>query len=122
MSEKADVGLLPVGQLSKEASIVKTGVLPEERMERLKENGGVGEILGNIFKEDGTIIENDMQERIIGIGREQLMRLPLRIGLAYGKNRILAIRGALNSGMINILITDSLTAKGLITKNLSDIR
>lgn len=122
LSEKADVGLLPVGQLSKEASIVKTGVLPEDRMERLKENGGVGEILGNFFKKDGTIIETDMQERIIGIGREQLMKLPLRIGLAYGKDRILAICGALNSGMINILITDSVTASGLITKNLLDIK
>lgn len=114
LTKKADLGLLPIGQLSKEASIVRTGVLSLEEMDQLQREGAVGEVLGNFFKEDGTFLKTEMQKRVIGISKEELFQIPLRVGIAYGKNRVKAIKGAVSNKIINVLITDSITARGLI--------
>ncbi|MEE1312492.1 MAG: sugar-binding domain-containing protein [Lachnospiraceae bacterium] len=114
MTKQADIGLLPIGQLSEQASIVKSGVLSLENMKQLQEAGGAGEVLGNFFCEDGTFLDTDIQGYTIGISREQLMKIPLRIGIAYGKDRVSAIKGALNCNIINVLITDSMTAEALL--------
>ena len=37
------------------------------------------------------------------------------VGIAGGERKLAAIRGAARGGLINVLITDSLTAEGLIT-------
>lgn len=110
----ADIGLLPIGPMTEQSSIVKSGVLSIETMHQMKKAGAVGEVIGNFFTEEGIFVENEMSERMIGITREQLFQVPIRVGIAYGKNRVAAIKGALNSQMINVLITDSTTAKDLL--------
>lgn len=114
IAEKADLGMVPIGQLTKEASIVKSGILPEEEMEALVSQGAAGEILGNFFDIDGNPIDAAFTEHIIAIKKEQFLKIPNRIGIAYGEDRIKATIGALNSGMINVLFTDSKTAEQLV--------
>ncbi|MDO4169530.1 MAG: sugar-binding domain-containing protein [Lachnospiraceae bacterium] len=110
----ADIGFLPIGPVTEQSSFVKSGVLSIESMHQMKEEGAVGEVIGNFFTEDGRFLENEMSERMIGISREQLVHVPLKVGIAYGKDRVPAIKGALNSHIINVLITDSTTAKNLL--------
>lgn len=110
----ADIGFLPIGAMKEESSIVRSGMLSVKSLNQMKQKGAVGEVIGNFFTEDGTFLDNEMSERMIGVTREQLFRIPLRVGIAYGKERVAAMKGALNSQIINVLITDSTTAKYLV--------
>ena len=53
-------------------------------------------------------------ERVIGMSLDQLRRVPRSIGIAGTSEKHDAIRGALEGGLINVLITDRFTAERLI--------
>ncbi|MCJ7736289.1 MAG: sugar-binding domain-containing protein, partial [Anaerolineae bacterium] len=51
---------------------------------------------------------------VIGMSLEQLTRVQRSVGVAGGKRKHAAIRGALLGGFINVLITDRFTAEWLV--------
>lgn len=69
----------------------------------------VGDILSTPFSQDGTFF-NFSKLNIIGLNIEKLKQVPTVVGLACGKNKVNAILGALNSGVLDILITTDTTA------------
>ena len=50
----------------------------------------------------------------MGITIEDLLNTPIRIGIAYGLEKVKAIRGAIKGKLINVLITDDKTAKEVL--------
>jgi len=42
----------------------------------------------------------------VGIRKDELMRIPYRIGIESGKNKVEAILGGIRSQLINVLITE----------------
>jgi len=59
-------------------------------------------------------VKTSPDDRVIGITLEELNQLDRIIALAGGKAKIKAIRGALNTGIIDLLITDKFTAERLV--------
>ncbi len=70
----------------------------------------VGDILARPFTEDGEILAVP-DVHIVGIELEHLRRVPRRVGVALGKVKAKAILGALRSGLVTDLITNSSTAE-----------
>lgn len=73
----------------------------------------VGDIGLNFFDQEGNIVKTGFQDRFIGMTLEQLKDINIVIGIAGGKEKFSAIKGALNGGYIHVLITDHRTAKRL---------
>ena len=71
----------------------------------------MGDIASNYFHFDGTPYNDDFLNRMITIQLEDLKRVQVRIGIAGGPAKVNAIIGALNSKLVNYLVTDSLTAR-----------
>lgn len=86
--------------------------LTEER--ELSRAGAVGEICLRFFDIDGLPTKPAIEERMISIGAEAMMRVPRRIGVAGGMRKLEAIRGAVAGGWINVLITDADVARQLL--------
>lgn len=86
---------------------------PEDRM-GLIEAGAVGDICHRVFRADGSPITGKVDDRIIAIPIEDLMRVPHRVGIAGGPRKLDAIRGALLGKWVTTLITDVETAKALV--------
>ena len=59
-------------------------------------------------------VESSFDQRVIGISREDIMRVPRRIGVAGGVEKTDAIRAAVLGGWVNILITDLEVATALV--------
>lgn len=113
-AKQCQVALLGIGELNEHSAI---GCLDEEKadtLRSLKAQGGIGEILGRVFDENGNTIESEFNKRIIGLSLEDLKQIPTRVGIVSGKHKALAIHTALKAGLINVLITDSMTAKELL--------
>ena len=62
----------------------------------------------------GNAVESSFDQRVIGISREDIMRVPRRIGVAGGAEKTDAIRAAVLGGWVNILITDLEVATALV--------
>lgn len=76
----------------------------------------VGDVVRHYFDENGQEIGWPGQENLMAIGREQLCRIPLSIGVATGREKVRAILGAARSGMINALVTDTLVARLMLER------
>ncbi|SCY05524.1 sugar-binding transcriptional regulator [Alkaliphilus peptidifermentans] len=84
-----------------------------EEYEYIKRKNAVGEICTHFFDEAGNRIVSPFSERVISIGFDDFLRIPMRIGVAGSEEKIPAIIGALNGRLINVLITDLDTAEEL---------
>lgn len=74
----------------------------------------VGEVCTHFYDHDGKAVEPPFRDRIISIMLEDYMRIPVRIGVAGEREKTEAIAAAVKGGYINVLITDSQTAKILL--------
>jgi DNA-binding transcriptional regulator LsrR (DeoR family) len=74
----------------------------------------VGDIALQFYDINGNAIDSELRNLLIGITPEEIKQVDTVVGIAGGAEKLNAIRGALKSNLINVLITDNLTAAQLI--------
>jgi DNA-binding transcriptional regulator LsrR (DeoR family) len=79
----------------------------------LLERGVVAELGTSLFDADGHEIDA-LADRTIGISREQLARVPVKIALGGGASKRRAVHAVLKSGFLDILVTDTATARTVL--------
>ena len=114
MAENADIALIGIGSMQKDSSILKAGIRTEEEYTELIQKGAVGEIVGRIYDKEGQVVDEDLRRKMIGIYTQQIKKIPVRVGISYGKDKVEAIKGAIKGEMINVLVTDATTAEKLM--------
>ena len=57
----------------------------------------------------------ELDGRVVGIDPQTFRTIPRRVGLAGGERKHEAIRAALLGGWINVLVTDTVTARALLS-------
>jgi len=108
------IGLVGIGSVSPSNLLAQSGnTFSEEELKKLRDKKAVGDILLHFYDVDGVPIKNSLDDRVISMELEQLKKVDRAIGIAGGSRKFEAIRGALRGKLINILITDSCTAKRL---------
>ena len=106
-----DLALLGIGTLGEEASLVRYGHLEPADRASLIVNGAVGDICGRFFRADGRVALESLDRRTIAIEWEELKAISTVVAVAAGRHKCDAIRGALRTGCLNVLITDEPTAE-----------
>lgn len=106
--ERCDIAIVGVGELNREATSFNQGYIAPERLERLQQNGYIGDICLTPYNETG---QWEARSRIIGASIATLKKIPNVIAIAGGYKKARAILGALRVGCVDILITDSEAAK-----------
>jgi DNA-binding transcriptional regulator LsrR (DeoR family) len=81
--------------------------------------GSAGDVAGRLFDANGAPIPYPTEARLLGISREQLARVRWRIGVAVGTQKVEAIVAAARSRLVNVLVTDVITASALSATPLS---
>jgi DNA-binding transcriptional regulator LsrR (DeoR family) len=114
MAETADMALIGIGSMQKDSSIIKAGIRTEEEYKELIQKGAVGEVVGRIYDKNGQTVDEDLQRKMIGISLDKIAKIPVRVGISYGKDKIEAIKGAIAGGLVNVLVTDVPTAELLL--------
>jgi DNA-binding transcriptional regulator LsrR (DeoR family) len=115
VARAADVALVGIGNLDTEKSgFVQAGFMESTELELLKLDGAVGDLAWQIYTEVGALYPCEFNQRVIGIRLEELAHIPTTIAVAAGKEKSTAIRGALNTGVINVLVTDDRTATAVL--------
>lgn len=90
-------------------------VFTAEELTMLQERGAVGDICLRFFDVEGQPVITPLNDRVFSMQLEQLKRAKRSVGIAGGARKLNAIRGAINGGLINVLITDHRTAFSLMS-------
>jgi len=115
MWQELTMVLVGIGSLEPSPLLRASGnALAERDQELLRDAGAVGDICLRFFDQDGTPLQSAVDDRVIGIGADQLRRIPRRVGVAGGARKHSAIRAGLRGGWINVLITDVDEARRLL--------
>ncbi|MDD4793452.1 MAG: sugar-binding transcriptional regulator [Firmicutes bacterium] len=111
---EANVAVFSVGRPSKSCILAQAGYLSEEDINMLLYKGAVGDICSRFFTADGSVCDEALNERTIGLELDELACKESSILVAGGPKKIAGIAGALRGGFANILVTDEATARTLI--------
>lgn len=114
LARSADVTFVGVGQMSDDAPLLTDGFLKPEELHEVQRAGAVGEVVGRIFDVEGRYIELAINRRLGGMHAPATRPNRPVIGIAAGPSKIPAIAAALRSGILNALITDEPTARGVL--------
>jgi len=88
--------------------------LPNLIRKNILESDAIGDIGLNFFNRFGNEVQTGFQDLFIGMLLKEFKRVETVVGIAGGTDKFEAIVGALRSGYINVLITDSTTASKLM--------
>lgn len=111
---KADVAVVGLGVLAPDSLLLQSGeILSKNDLSILESAGAVGDVILRFFDANGTPLDLEINKRIIGLSLDQLRKIPRVIGLAGGEKKYEIIRAVLRSRILNVLVTDHITAKKL---------
>jgi DNA-binding transcriptional regulator LsrR (DeoR family) len=113
--DKVTLALVGIGAVEPSPLLASSGnVFSQEEQAMLRKRGAVGDVLVRFFDGQGRPVNTPLDDRVIGMSLDQLKRVRRSVGVAGGERKHQAIRGALEGGLINVLITDRFTAERLV--------
>ena len=114
MAEGMDVALLSVGAISTLTTSYRLGHLTEGERKSLHEAGAVGDILYNFITVTGELVSHPVNTRAVSIGLDRLAKIPRKIVVSGGHEKVAILRGALKLLKPSTLVTDEQTAAALL--------
>ncbi|GGO65315.1 sugar-binding transcriptional regulator [Nonomuraea cavernae] len=75
----------------------------------------VGDVCSRFYDRDGEPVGYPGSERLVATALEDLRRIPFSIAVAVGPEKVGSIVAGARGGYFNRLVTDALTAEGLLT-------
>lgn len=113
--DEATIALFTVGGtgMGRSMSAVQSNFLLPEQIEKMIQQGLVGNIGGHFLAKDGSILDSELDKRVLSLQLGKLRRKPYRICLAAGRSKYEAVYAALTAGIINVLIVDMDMAKAI---------
>jgi len=115
LGRQAGVALLGVGSTQRKySSFYRSGYIPSQEIDRLHELGAVGNVCGTHFNILGESVCEDFSQHLIVIRKEDLLGIPVRLGVSGGPGKAVPILGALRGGFLNVLVTDAATARKVL--------
>lgn len=83
--------------------------------EEIINSNAVGDIALRFFDIKGNEIDSSLKDLVIGISIEEMKEVDTVVGIAGGPLKTDVIRGALEGGLIDVLITDNQTVESLLS-------
>jgi len=108
-----DLALVGLGTLE-ESAFSERGVLEPELLEEVRAAGGVGEICGRFFDEQGRECDTSLRDRVISVGLDELRRSPDVMAVLSGPARAHALRAAIRGGILKSVVMDQSAAHSLL--------
>lgn len=75
-----------------------------------------GDVASRYFDSDGRPVRYADEQRLLGISREQLLRIPHKIAVASGTHKAASIMGAARAKLVDVLVTDIRTADAVLAR------
>ena len=119
MFSRVNIALIGIGSMVPGPStmLYRDGFINKKDIEIIRKSKAVGDINSYFYDINGKECFTKLKNRTIGINLSQLKKIRYVMGVAGGLNKARAIYGALKGGIVNIIVTDSETAKNILNMN-----
>ncbi len=111
---RANKALFGVASLRPNASLYSEGVFEAAELQSYIDGDAVGVLAARFIDAWGQSVAGALDDRVIGLSLNELLRIDLRICVAGGFDKVPAILAALRRGYANVLVTDAATARGVL--------
>ena len=115
-----DLALLSVGELTGPNTMTQVGLISKAEAASLLKAGAVGDICGHWIDANGQVVDHPINKRVIALPPNRLKDIPYVVLASGGRNKVPVLTGALQAGLVNVLVTDERTASSVL--NLSEAR
>lgn len=116
MISLAQLTVVGIGAMDESATIFQSGILNKNDLLYLSMQGAKGDVLSHFLDENGKLIHSPIEDRLIATSMDTLEQLRNVIGVAAGQVKADAIRAVLRGGILDTLITDTLTAQAILAR------
>lgn len=110
---KADLAIVSIGGMDS-ATIRQVGLVNSREYSSIRKAGAIGNFLGFYVDGDGELVEHPINDRVIGIPGSVFKRIPKRLMISAGLNKVEALKAVLLQGFVSDLVTDQDTARALL--------
>jgi DNA-binding transcriptional regulator LsrR (DeoR family) len=112
---RLDLALVGIGSLAGDgrSSLLRSRSIPAAELRALRRAGAVGDVVVHAFDAHGRFLESELTARAVAASVPQLRRCRV-VAVAGGREKAPAVLGALRTGVVNVLVTDALTARSVL--------
>jgi phosphoenolpyruvate---glycerone phosphotransferase subunit DhaK len=111
---QANKALFGISALRPNTSLDSDGLFEGADIQHYLDGAAVGVLAARFIDAWGKPVAGALDDRVIGLSLEDLLRVDLRICVAGGFDKVPAILAALRRGYANVLVTDAATARGVL--------
>ncbi len=113
--QKITVAYVGIGAPTSDSVVMRDGsIISQRELNLLKSKGAVGDLCLRFFDKYGQAVLSEVDDRVMGISLEELKKIDRVVGVTGGPKKTDAIRGALKGKLINVLVTDHMSAKRVL--------
>ena len=112
----SDIVIQSIGTVDDSAILYVEKKITLDDLKSLRSSGAVGDALGHYFNQNGEIVSTFLDGRIIGIGLDDLKKIPWSVLVAGGEGKKTVVEAAMKGNFFNVLITNAETAKYLLSQ------
>ena len=109
-----DAVVMSVGGMGADNTSYRFGYFSEADRRSLLAAGAVGDLLYQFFDIDGAVLDHPVNARVMAIPTDSILAAPVRVLTSGGPGKIDAMLGAIRLARPTILVTDEVTAAGLL--------
>jgi DNA-binding transcriptional regulator LsrR (DeoR family) len=111
---KVDLAFVSVGELGKNSTMAKLGLITAQEVTTLQNAGAVGDLCSHWLNIHGQVVEHALNRRCVALPPGHLRDVPRVVLVSGGKNKVSMMHGVLSNRLANIVVTDELTAKAML--------
>ena len=118
MAKTAQVAITGIGSIDSSLSgLRRAGYFSDSELEDLRRVGVVGDLMGYLMDEEGTVLDIPQNRRVVAMRPEDLAAVDTVIAIAGGAAKAAAILAALRASYVDVLVTDTAAAEALLALN-----
>jgi deoxyribonucleoside regulator len=113
-SENMNMVLMSVGTMAQESTSFRFGFFTEQERQSLIDAGAIGDLLYNFYDKSGQLVDHPINRRVMSMPVDRMRRVPKRVMISGGKEKVEALRAGMKLVEANVLITNEEAARRLI--------
>jgi deoxyribonucleoside regulator len=117
LGRRSSVAIYGIGVPDERSALLQGGYLSVDDLALLRSRGAVGSICSRYFTVDGSVCDEELDGRTVGLSLAELMPRDYGIAVTFGAPKAAAVLGALRGHFFNVLITDEATAQAVLRQH-----
>lgn len=117
MAEVCETAVFSVGNLERPSVLYEMGLIRPEEYQKMHQRGAIGDCCSHFLNREGNVFDKNVDDRVVGASLETIKKIPNKLLVVSGKEKVDVITAALKGGLADSLYIDAPTAEEIIRQN-----